>query len=113
MWAKCFREAFCERTGCSPDQFEQRVLRRGLHRRSLPFALLIRALRPDYYDLEFRTLRYLGDCESTSEFRAELDYYRSEYRSKGGILRKVLAVRLSGRRLMGIVMQLGRELQNR
>ncbi len=113
MWVKTFRAGFCEHTGCAPEQFEQRLLRRGLHRRSLPLALLMRALRPDYFDLELRTLRYLGDSESTSEFRAELDTYRFEYRRKGGPLRRVLGVRLSGRRLMAILDQLGPELQGR
>jgi len=113
MWAKSFRERFCEHTGCASDQFEQRVLRRALHRRSLPLALLIRALHPEYFDFELRTLRYLGNSESTSEFRAELDSYRSEYRRKGGILRNAFAVRLSGRRLMVILAQLGPELQVR
>src|SRR5690348_11195511 len=102
MWAKSFREVFCEQTGCTPEQYELHLLRRGLHRRSLPIALLILAFQQRYFDLELRTLRYLGNAQSSQEFRSELDSYRSQYRRHGGALRKIFAVRLSGGRLMRI-----------
>jgi hypothetical protein len=58
---------------------------------------------PGYFDMELRTIRYLGNARSSEEFRAELDSYRSEYRRHGGFLRTVLAVRLSGKRFMDVL----------
>jgi hypothetical protein len=103
-WKKPFREAYLERFQCSPERFERDVFRRGLHRRALPLAWVIRQLAPAYFDLEINTIRYLGNSRSSEEFRSELDSYRSEYRRKGGFLRTMLAVRLSGTRLVGILM---------
>lgn len=103
-WTKSFREAYLERFQCGADGFESDLLRRGLHRRALPLAWLIRRLAPDYFDLELHTVRYLGNSRSSEEFRAELDSYRSEYRRMGGVLRTVFAIRLSGTRLVGVLM---------
>jgi hypothetical protein len=111
MWSKTFREAYCHRFGCEPAHFEQSVLRRALHRRSLPIAWLMRVLKPGYFELEVRTLRYLGDAQSSREFRAELDSYRSEYRKQGGFLRNAFAFRLSGRRLIELASEVGDQLR--
>ena len=104
-WTKSFREAYLDRFQCGADAFEKDLLRRGLHRRALPVAILLRALAPRFFDMELRTIRYLGNARSSEEFRAELDAYRSEYRRHGGILRNLLTVRLSGSRLIGILME--------
>jgi hypothetical protein len=112
MWAKTFRDAFCGHFNCQPEQFEQRVLRRALHRRSLPIAGAFLLFKPNYFDMELRTLRYLGNARSSEEFRAELDSYRSEYRRHGGFLRNMFALRLSGRRLMDLAANLKHEFES-
>jgi hypothetical protein len=111
IWAKSFREAFCGHVACDPDDYEQHALRLGLHRRALPVAILLRAVFPSYFAVELRTLHFLGNARSLEEFRSELDSYRSHYRRHGGILRNVLAARLSGRRLMHLADELRAELQ--
>jgi hypothetical protein len=67
-----------------------------------PIAGLLRVLNSSFFDPELRTLRYLGNARSSEEFRAELASYRSHYRRRGGFLRKVLAVRLSGQKLIDL-----------
>lgn len=101
-WAKSFREAFCERYGCAPKDFEHQVLRRTLHYRSILLATVIRTVRPDFFELELRTLGYLGNARSSEEFRAEVATYRSDYRRRGGFFRNICAVRLSGQKLMNL-----------
>jgi len=104
-WTKSFREAYLDRFACAPEAFEKDLLRRGLHRRALPLVLVIRGCAPRFFEMELRTIRYLGNSCSSAEFRAELDSYRSEYRRRGGVLRNLLAVRLSGTRLIAILME--------
>jgi hypothetical protein len=70
----------------------------------LGWALL--SFTPGFFQMEINTIRYLGNSRSSEEFRAELDSYRSEYRRHGGFVRNLLTVRLSGKRLMRIVMDL-------
>ena len=102
-WKKSFREAYVDRFQCGAEGFERALLPRALHRRALPLAWALQRLSPAFFELEFRTLRYLGNARSSEEFRSELDSYRSEYRRRGGFLRTAFAVRLSGNRLIGIL----------
>lgn len=102
-WPKSFRDAFCEHYKCSSDDFERLVFRRGLHRRALPLTALIYALNRSYFEKEKGTIGYLGNARSEPEFRTEVATYRSYYRRRGGFLRKVLCVRLSGKRLMDLL----------
>ena len=102
-WTKTFRESYLERFQCDSDKFEEDLLRRALHRRSLPLAWFVRTRMPSFFELEFRTIRYLGSACSSQEFSAELDDYRSECRKRGGVLRRIFALRLSGKRLIGLV----------
>ena len=104
MWPKTFRESFCERFGCPPEGFEERVFWRCLYRRSLPLALLVYFVHRDYFALDLLTIRQLGVARSAQEFRGELESFRYEYRMRGGILRN-LRVRVSGKRLMGLLRQ--------
>lgn len=109
-WKRTFREAFCSRFKIDRNESERRLLYRALHRRSLMLAPLLARLDKRYFDLELRALRYLGDATSSEEFRSEIDAYRSEERQRSGILRRILALRLSGRRLLNLASKLGPEL---
>ena len=107
-WTKSFREAYLNRFPCDPGGFENDLLHRALHRRALPLGWLIRRFVPGFFEMEIRTLRYLGNARSSEEFRAELDSYRSEYRRHGGVIRNLFAVRLSGKRLTDILIRVSR-----
>ena len=108
-WAKSFREAYVAQFHCAAAAFEMDLLKRGLHRRASPFAWAIRALVPAFFEMELHTVRYLGNARSSEEFRAELDTYRPEYRRHGGILRNGFGIRLSGKRLMRVLMTVARD----
>jgi hypothetical protein len=111
MWPKTFRESFCERFSCPPENFEKRVFWRCLYRRSLPLAWLASLLHRHHFDLDMQTIRQLGVCRSPQEFRAELESFRYEYRTRGGLLRR-LRVRVSGKRLIGLLAEIGQPLES-
>src|SRR4051812_11630452 len=96
---RSFEETFCTKTGCSPDAFAKTILWRALHRRALPVAWVLWTVNRHYYDLELQTIRSMAAVTTARELRSELDWYRSEYKKRGG-LRRYLAVRLSSRRLI-------------
>ncbi len=106
MWPKTFREAFCERFDCPPEEFERRVFWRCLYRRSLPLAWLVYLLNRSYFLPDLQTIRQLGVSRSPEEFRGELEAFRYQYRTRGGILRE-LRVRVSGKRLVTLLRELG------
>jgi len=103
MWPRSFRDAFCQVTGCGAEDFEIRVFWRCLHRRSLAISALIYLMRPTYFSFDFQTIRQLGVATSFEEFGAEIDSFRSDNRRHGGLLRRTLRVRVSGRRLMDLI----------
>jgi hypothetical protein len=102
-WVKSFREAFCERFACPPEEFEKRVLRRALYRRSRPLSALLYSWNPRFFDLDLRTIRQLGLARSSEEFRAEIDSFRFESRMQRGFLKRTLRLRISGKRLMRLL----------
>jgi hypothetical protein len=102
MWAKSFRENYCERFGCPLEDFENRVFWRSLYRRSLPLSLVVHLTNRRHFELDLQTIRQLGVCRGTQEFRAELESFRYDYRMRGGLLRR-LRVRVSGKRLMALL----------
>jgi hypothetical protein len=104
MWPKSFREIYCERFGCPSEDFERRVFWRCLYRRSLPLSLLVHWLNRKHFELDLQTIRQLGVCRSTQEFRSELESFRYEYQMRGGFLRQ-FRVRVSGKRLTGLLHQ--------
>lgn len=104
MWPKTFRESYCERFNCPPEDYERRVFWRCLYRRSLPLSLLVYLFRRDHFNLDLQTIRQLGVCRSSREFRDELEAFRYEYQMQGGILRN-LRVRISGKRLIQLLRQ--------
>jgi hypothetical protein len=102
-WIKSFRDAFCLRYACSPDEFEHRVFWMAIYRRSLPFAALVYAIHRRYFEMDFITIRELGKAQSSREFCSELSSGRSEYRAQLGFLRNTLRLRISGKRLAAIL----------
>jgi hypothetical protein len=104
MWPTTFQEQFCQRVGCLPDAYGRKVFWRCLHRRSLPLAALIHLLNRNFFELDFATIRQLGLARSFAEYRAEVDSFRYECGMRGGFLRRTLRVRVSGGRLMALLL---------
>jgi hypothetical protein len=104
LWAKTFKEAFCERFNCPPEQYERRLFWRCLYRHALPLAALIHWLDTEFYRDVFREdfdfIREIGTVKDEDVFQVELDrFYGRNVRDKGWI-RGTLLVRVSGKRLL-------------
>ena len=98
--SKTFRDLFCEHFACPPEEFEQRVFWRCLHRRTLPLAALIYFLNRDFFKRDFDTIRQLGVSRRPGEFQKEVEDYYFGMRSYGNLLQQSFRVRISGQRLM-------------
>lgn len=95
-----FRSLFCEAYGCAPDDFEQQLFRRCLYRPLAPLALLIARLKPAFFHEDLSFLREVGAATSRSEVVSELNrFYGRNLRDKNWI-RKLLAIRVSGKRVL-------------
>jgi hypothetical protein len=76
------------------------------HRRALPLSALLYRVNPGFFEPDFRTIRQLGLARSFEEFGQEVNSFRSDNRRHGGLVRRRLRVRVSGRRLMQLVFTL-------
>ena len=97
---KTFREAYCERHGIAPDQFERLLVWRSLHWPARPFFWLHRHAR-DYWSPDFEFVRAVGELRSRRGYHnaaAEFHYHPKNR----GLLRIGLRVRVSSRRLQAI-----------
>ena len=97
---KTFRELYCEHHGIPPQQFERVLLWHSLHRRARPFYWLL-GLNRDYSapDLEF--VRGVGELRSRRGFRDEAAEFHYHPKNRG-LLRTLLRLRVSSRRLQAI-----------
>jgi hypothetical protein len=104
---RTFRELYCSRFDCRPERFERAVVLRCLHRRCLPVATLCYRLSPKFFEAELATLRYMGDALTMREIMVEMDAYSFAMRSRGHWFKRVLRVRISGRRIKRLARAVG------
>jgi hypothetical protein len=69
----------------------------------LPITWAIFALNKNYFELDFRLIRELGAARNFREFQAEIEGFRFDYGAHGGAWRKILRLRVSGRRLINLL----------
>ena len=97
--SKTFREFYCESRHCSPGDYERQVFWATISRRSFPLLILVYWLVPSFFAREFELIRELARAQSYGEFRREVEAYVNRGRF-GNRLRRVLKMRLAGRRLL-------------
>lgn len=66
----------------------------------MPMAALIYRVNRDFFSEDFRAIRQLGLSRSPEEFRQEVEAFRYLNRTRAGILRGRLKIRVSGHRLV-------------
>ncbi len=65
-------------------------------------ALLIWVVKPDYFEKDLELIRQLKDVATPDHFRFLIDDYLYSHRYGPRALRKLLGLRLSGRRLFAL-----------
>lgn len=97
-----FRQAYCEKFGCLPADYANKVFWRCLYPHARLLAPLLLWLNKGYFELSFQTIHELGETANYNDFKAELDGFTLANRNARSLLRKRLRVRVSGRRLMAL-----------
>ncbi|MCI0534130.1 MAG: hypothetical protein L0Z50_02765 [Verrucomicrobiales bacterium] len=95
-----FRDLYCQAKGCRVEQFERRLFREGLYRRSLVLGLVIHCLKPSFFALELRLVRQLGAATTREKFRAEIEDYRGTIRRQYSRLRIWMHLRFAAQHLL-------------
>lgn len=98
-WPKTFKEAFCERYRCSQDEYLRRAFRKCLYRRAVPFAPIIMALSPAFFQVDMDVIERIGSARNWRELHAELKAYSINSRLRTRPLRSQFRLRVSGNRI--------------
>lgn len=96
-----FRDAVCQRYGCSPRQYEKVVFRRVMFWRTRFMGLFAGIFYPDFHFQERNLIRQVGNNTTLGEMQNDIDFYQHKYVS-GSLRRDALGIRLSGKKLMRV-----------
>ena len=100
-----FRERFCERFKCDPEDFERRMLFACLYWHAGLLGRLFYYVDRRYFFADLLLVRQLGVTEDLDEFVSEVRAYRSEG-PPHGLLQRFLRLRMSGRRAIELATRL-------
>jgi hypothetical protein len=89
---------FCRRFDCAPDEFEERAFWKCLPWHARLVAPVVRRLDPDFFDKDFKFIRYLGMATGGREVQAEILSFQDVNRAQPNWLRTGLRIRVSGRK---------------
>jgi len=98
---KTFRESYCEKFQCAPEEFARRVFWDCLPEESRPLATVLRPWLPLLKPLEHEFIEQLGDLSEAEAVASEVNEFRVRQRP-GGWPGKSFQVRVSGRKLVSL-----------
>ncbi|MCL5096969.1 MAG: hypothetical protein M1608_05470 [Candidatus Omnitrophica bacterium] len=94
-----FRDAFCQRYKCKPEQFVWKVFWRCIHRRCLPLVILFRLMGPGFFRVDLMLIEEAGNAEGRVDIQRALNGFREDCRTRPGTFHDDLRIRVSGKRL--------------
>jgi hypothetical protein len=113
MWPNDFRKQFATYAHCAPEQFTSKVFWRVLYFHAIPVACLIRLVVPDFFRLDLETIERVGQTENGREFTRDLDRFRYLNGEKHSLLRSLLFIRISGKKLVRLRRKVDRAFARR
>lgn len=95
---RTFLAIYCEKHGCSADQFHQRVFRHCVYPHARPFVPFVRWLIDDFFIADRTLLANVAHAVTMKRIREEVRDYFWDSNNRGW-LRETLRIRMSGQRL--------------
>jgi hypothetical protein len=93
-----FQLLVCQKFGCPPSEYEEKVFRKCLYWHARLLAPVVRRVTPDFFMEDFKFIRYLGDSTGLREINADLMNYRDANLGNPSFWRTGLKIRVSGRK---------------
>jgi hypothetical protein len=97
---------FCKRCQCSLAEFEGRAFRDCLPWHARLLAPVIRKLTPTFFAKDFEFIKFLGAAVGSQDIQAEVGSFQDANRDKGGLFRRGLHIRVSGRKASALAREL-------
>lgn len=100
-----FREAVCQKFGCSVESYADTVLSHCLYSHARIPAILLKTLDPEYFRTDYKLIDELGHCTTARQAKSRVNHYRF-YGSADTFLARRLRIRVSGRRILELAADL-------
>jgi hypothetical protein len=105
-WPASFKEAYCERYRCSPEQFVHCAFKHGLYRRARFIAPAVMLFSRRLFQLDIDLIHEIGATRSWGDFNSVISNHVQSSHLRSGFFRNVLKLRVSCSRLKRIAMKL-------
>ena len=100
-----FKSLFCEKFGCSPEQYEELAFRMFLFPHARFLAPVIRIFRRDFFRDDFNFIRYLGESLDVRQAKVDVLDFKDVGRKNWRLLHTGLRIRVSHRKVRRIAFQ--------
>jgi hypothetical protein len=101
-----FKSLFCERFGCSSEEYEERAFWKLLYWHARILAPVIRIIKPDFFLEDFKFIRYLGDAVDARQAKVDVLDFKDLNRKHWRLLHTGLRIRVSHRKARRLAFQL-------
>jgi len=98
--AKTFKQLFCRYTHSPAEKFEQTLFKRSLYPHARIVAPLLLRFYPGIFREDLAVVQELASVESPDVFQMEVSRFYGRNVRDSNSLRKLLLIRLSGKRLL-------------
>lgn len=100
IWPEDFKTLFCKLHNCPIEEYESTLLWKTMFRHALIPAFFLNLLDKEYFHIDISEIRLLGTIRSPEHFNRELDLFHGRNVRDKKLLRRLLKIRISGRRLL-------------
>ena len=107
---RSFSSLYCEKFHCLPEKFEEDLLWRCLHPRSLSVARMIWPVYRGYFLPDIHLINEVKDLTGVDEVVSEISGVRHQLPVRG-VIRGFLRVRISGQRLVDLANELFKQAE--
>ena len=101
-----FKTLFCEKFGCSLENYEKRAFREFLYWHARLVAPLIQIIYPGFFRQDMQFIHYLGESLDARQARADTLDFKDHNRKHWRMLHGTLRIRVSGRKASRVAFQL-------
>ena len=106
MGTREFQVLFSQRFECPVSEYETRAFKECLYWHARLVAPLVRRLKPDFFEEDFKFIRSLGAALSTHEADVSVRKFRDLNLGQPSFWRTGLKIRVSGRRAIRLTHEL-------
>jgi len=108
-WDCTFRERFCQRYKCAPENFEKAVFFRTVHLYAWPFAKFLFPRDPLIFREDIEFIHEIGGVRDPLIFKSEVNRYHGRNVRERGWLRGTFHIRVSAKRVINLKNRLFRQ----